>query len=269
MFGIGANELILILLFGFLIFGPDKMPAMAKTLGQAIKKFRSAQDEMSNVIRNEVYDPNSDDPFKNPLDAISKLEETAKREDIGESFSDRKARYDRQREAKKAAEERRANASAKKDGSQEKEAPKKSSSSAASSTARTPIKKTSTSGQGSSSSKAGLAGAAAGIAQRAKEVQEAQAAKDEEAKAGQQKADAKQEDHAGLVDTGKPAPASADEGAAKKPTADELYGTKPRVKKPSGKRVPAPVKAAETASSEPVEKQVAEASDDLFEEGEE
>ena len=33
MFGIGGFELFLILLFGVLIFGPDKLPAMAKTLG--------------------------------------------------------------------------------------------------------------------------------------------------------------------------------------------------------------------------------------------
>ncbi|MEF2672829.1 twin-arginine translocase TatA/TatE family subunit, partial [Adlercreutzia sp.] len=42
MFGIGGFELFLILLFGFLIFGPDKLPAMAKTLGKAIAKFRNA-----------------------------------------------------------------------------------------------------------------------------------------------------------------------------------------------------------------------------------
>ena len=74
MFGIGANELFIILLFGFLIFGPDKMPAMAKTIGKAIAKFRSAQAEMSNVLKNEVYNPDSEDPFANPLDALSKME---------------------------------------------------------------------------------------------------------------------------------------------------------------------------------------------------
>ena len=31
MFGIGGFELFLILLFGFLVFGPDKLPALAKT----------------------------------------------------------------------------------------------------------------------------------------------------------------------------------------------------------------------------------------------
>lgn len=38
MFGIGGFELFLILLFGFLIFGPDKLPAMAEDPRQAIAK---------------------------------------------------------------------------------------------------------------------------------------------------------------------------------------------------------------------------------------
>lgn len=114
MFGIGANELIIILIFGFIIFGPDKLPAMAKTIGQAIAKFRNAQAEMSRVIKTEVYDPDAEDPFKNPLDALSKLESQATKEDRGESFTQRKARYDKQRAARKAAEERKAEQEAKK-----------------------------------------------------------------------------------------------------------------------------------------------------------
>ena len=51
MFGIGGFELFLILLFGFLIFGPDKLPALAKTLGQAIAKFRDAQAEMTSQLK--------------------------------------------------------------------------------------------------------------------------------------------------------------------------------------------------------------------------
>ena len=71
MFGIGGFELFLILLFGFLIFGPDKLPAIAKTIGKGIAKFRSAQEEMSGVLKGEmVFDKDSDDPFKNPLDAL-------------------------------------------------------------------------------------------------------------------------------------------------------------------------------------------------------
>ncbi len=111
MFGIGGFELFLILLFGFLIFGPDKLPAMAKMLGKAIAKFRSAQEEMNKVIKTEVYDPSSDEPFKNPLEALSKVGESAKKldkDEKSETFSERKARYDKERAAKKAAEEKKA-----------------------------------------------------------------------------------------------------------------------------------------------------------------
>ena len=122
MFGIGGFELFLILLFGFLIFGPDKLPAMAKTLGKAIAKFRSAQDEMNKVIKEEkIFDPNAEDPFKNPLEALEKMRNAAEsgakdvkkaasstvsaaKDAKQESFSERKARYDRERAARKEAE---------------------------------------------------------------------------------------------------------------------------------------------------------------------
>jgi TatA/E family protein of Tat protein translocase len=42
VFGIGSNELFLILLFGFLLFGPDKLPGVGRTVGRAIRQFREA-----------------------------------------------------------------------------------------------------------------------------------------------------------------------------------------------------------------------------------
>lgn len=116
LFGIGGFELFLILLFGFLVFGPDKLPEMAKTLGKAIAKFRSAQDEMNSVIKGEVFDKDSDEPFKNPLDMIDNAANKAQKASVSakktaaeisekaESFSERKARYDRERAERKAAE---------------------------------------------------------------------------------------------------------------------------------------------------------------------
>lgn len=122
MFGIGGFEFFLILIFGFLIVGPDRLPAMAKTLGQAISKFRGAQEEMNKVIKTEVYDPESKDPFKNPLEALEKVggsskssssskvseakseSKAASSSDHRESFSERKARYEKERAAKKAAD---------------------------------------------------------------------------------------------------------------------------------------------------------------------
>lgn len=61
MLGIGGTELAIILLFGFIVFGPDKLPQMGRTIGRAIRQFRNAQEEMNKVIRTEVYDPLKDD----------------------------------------------------------------------------------------------------------------------------------------------------------------------------------------------------------------
>ena len=124
MFGIGGFELFLILLFGFLIFGPEKLPAIAKTVGQAIGKFRKAQEEMSGTLKAEVFDKDAAEPFKNPLDVIDnaaakaqKGADTAKKAAVevsekAESFAERKARYDRERAERKAAEKKAAEAAA-------------------------------------------------------------------------------------------------------------------------------------------------------------
>lgn len=65
MFGIGGTELVIILIFGFILFGPDKLPQMGRTIGRAIRQFRNAQEQMNKVVRAEVYDPLSDsEPLK-------------------------------------------------------------------------------------------------------------------------------------------------------------------------------------------------------------
>lgn len=75
MFGIGGGELFIILLFGFLIFGPDKLPEIAKTVGKGIARFREAQQEVNDTIGGEkIFDPsNPDEPFKNPVEVLDKL----------------------------------------------------------------------------------------------------------------------------------------------------------------------------------------------------
>lgn len=140
MFGIGGFELFLILLFGFLVFGPDKLPEIAKTVGKGIAKFRNAQEDMSEQLKGVSFmDKDSDEPFKNPLDVMEHAANDAKgkaevakgkaREaadvvtERAESFAERKARYDRERAAKRAAEQQqRAEASQAADAAAAKEA---------------------------------------------------------------------------------------------------------------------------------------------------
>lgn len=121
MFGISGFELFLIILFGFLIFGPEKLPDIAKTIGKAIAKFRNAQEEMNEKLKDVKFvDKDSDTPFKNPIEVIESAEAKAKQQpkaacsapDIdadkpqqrSESFAERKAKYDKQRAEQRESE---------------------------------------------------------------------------------------------------------------------------------------------------------------------
>lgn len=45
VFGIGGNELLVILLLALLLFGGSKLPSLARGLGQSIKEFKKASKE--------------------------------------------------------------------------------------------------------------------------------------------------------------------------------------------------------------------------------
>jgi len=72
LFGLSGFEVAIILIFGFLIFGPDKLPQIARTVGRVIRQFRTAQEQMNKVIKSEVYDPLKDlEPLANPFAGFS------------------------------------------------------------------------------------------------------------------------------------------------------------------------------------------------------
>lgn len=109
MFGIGGFELFIILLFGFLIFGPDKLPEMAKTLGAALRKFKQAQAEMESVIKGEVLDVDGTQAKKASSASSSSSAKAKPAPTVTqESFAERKARYDKERAERKAREEKEA-----------------------------------------------------------------------------------------------------------------------------------------------------------------
>ncbi|MFA5844943.1 MAG: twin-arginine translocase TatA/TatE family subunit [Coriobacteriia bacterium] len=56
MFGISGSELLIIVAFGFFIFGPDKLPQVARTISRMMTEFRRAQDTMEATIRAELWE---------------------------------------------------------------------------------------------------------------------------------------------------------------------------------------------------------------------
>ena len=67
MFGIGGQELILILLIVLLLFGAKKLPELAKGLGKGMKEFKKAQSE----IEDEFNKATEDTPLKKDKDTPS------------------------------------------------------------------------------------------------------------------------------------------------------------------------------------------------------
>ena len=56
MFGLGWQELVIILVIALIIFGPKKLPELGKSLGQAIRRFREGSDKATQAARKEIKD---------------------------------------------------------------------------------------------------------------------------------------------------------------------------------------------------------------------
>lgn len=87
MFGIGGTELFIIFVFGLLVFGPDRLPQFGRTIGRAMRQFQRAQDDMTRIIKAEMYTADTDkdsSPFK-PVESILDRKPTAPKESEGET----------------------------------------------------------------------------------------------------------------------------------------------------------------------------------------
>ena len=114
VFGIGEGELAIIVVFGFLLFGPDKLPQMGRTIGRAIRQFRETQEKMTAVVQSEIIDPVSEaasapvKPKKAAVDDDSDADEDAA-ETVApakkETFAERRARLAAEKAASEGAAE--------------------------------------------------------------------------------------------------------------------------------------------------------------------
>lgn len=106
VFGIGEGELAIIVVFGFLLFGPDKLPQMGRTIGRAIRQFRETQEKMTAVVQSEIIDPVSEAasaPVK-PKKAAATDDDSDADEDAAETAAPEKKETFAERRARLAAE---------------------------------------------------------------------------------------------------------------------------------------------------------------------
>lgn len=121
MFGIGEGELAIIVVFGFLLFGPDKLPQMGRTIGRAIRQFRETQEKMTAVVQSEIIDPVSEAasaPVK-PKKAAATDDDSDADEDAAETAAPAKKETFAERRARLAAEKAASEAAAEGEGTAE------------------------------------------------------------------------------------------------------------------------------------------------------
>jgi len=83
MFGIGGGEIIFILLVVLMLFGSDKVPEIARTLGKLMAQLKNATNDIKSEIQKGVDGVTEDSSFTDISSEINKAKENF----IGNSFS--------------------------------------------------------------------------------------------------------------------------------------------------------------------------------------
>jgi len=54
MFGLGAGEILIILVLAFLLFGPKQLPEVGRQVGKAVKGLKETADDLKKSVEPEV-----------------------------------------------------------------------------------------------------------------------------------------------------------------------------------------------------------------------
>jgi sec-independent protein translocase protein TatA len=65
MFGIGGGELVFIIFIALMLFGSDKIPDVARTMGKAMAQLKNATNEIKSEITKSAEEHGFDEGIKN------------------------------------------------------------------------------------------------------------------------------------------------------------------------------------------------------------
>lgn len=98
MFGIGAGELLIILIAGLVIFGPSQLPEIGRAVGKGLREFRKAQAAFSATLDEVSAEPKPKSKTSQPITKPEPKSET-------EKISLEKSSAEKVTEEKKSTEE--------------------------------------------------------------------------------------------------------------------------------------------------------------------
>lgn len=97
MFGIGMQELIIIVIIALLVVGPKKLPDVAKTLGKGFNDFRNAMDGVTEDFKQTIKSEEKTegkkpvyDELKDSLASKQNEVEESEQQDLFHKNSDKK-----------------------------------------------------------------------------------------------------------------------------------------------------------------------------------
>ncbi len=62
MFGLGFTEILVILVVALLVFGPDRLPELARNLGKGLAEFRRASSDLRRSVLEAAEEPRPQPP---------------------------------------------------------------------------------------------------------------------------------------------------------------------------------------------------------------
>lgn len=82
MFGIGAGELVLILIAGLIIFGPGELPKVGRAIGKGLREFKKAQSALSATLDEVSAESEKKSPPTEKVSVEKKSVEVAEEKNI-------------------------------------------------------------------------------------------------------------------------------------------------------------------------------------------
>ncbi len=102
MFGIGFNEIIIILVIALIVIGPKKLPDIAKALGKGYREFKKAFDDVKDELNIDIDDDSEYDEIrKTGIKAKDTDANTKEQSDPGEIIEEPAENTDKEKEDKK------------------------------------------------------------------------------------------------------------------------------------------------------------------------